>query len=188
MPLQPNGRVVIDQNDIGKSDFDILMDMIYETNKVRFPREHIWTGTPSALDQRPDIDDDENTYIDVRINPNWDNEYSRHSGFLYRRHDLTQYFENIDISITATEFPFTVRSIWDTQVQPFLPYPINKNDIQDYLFTSLTSDTITVYATSGSLLWTGKVHLHLNPISPAFFELCPVTPFLAGFTEFVPGV
>lgn len=186
MPLQPNGRVVINEEDIGKSDFDILMDLIYETNKVRFPREHIWTGTPKPLDQRPDIDDDENTYIDVRVDPLWNYEYSRHGGFLYRRQDLTEYFQDVEVAITATEFPFTIRSIWDTQVQPYLPYPINKNDIQDYLFTDLHATTVTVYAASGSLLWSGHVKILLNPINPAFFELCPVTPFLNGFTEYVP--
>ena len=186
MPMQDNGQVVIDENDIGKTDIQILMDLIYETNKVRIPEEHIVYGKPSALDQRPEILTDENTFIPVRINRDYDAEYAKAEGFLYRRQDLGQYFEGITITITATDFPFTVRSIWDAQVKPFLPFPIDKKDIEDYLFTDLHTNKLTVHAVAGSLLWCGTVHLVLNPINPAFFELCPVTAYLPGFTEYTP--
>lgn len=188
MPMQDNGLVIIDENDIGKTDIEIMMDLIYETNRLRIPQEQIVYGVPSALDQRPDIDTDENTFIPVKINPNYDDTYSEVGGFLYRRVDLGQYFANIEIAITATAFPFTVRSIWDAQVKPFLPFPIDKKDIEDYLFTDLNAVVLTIKGAAGSLLWCGTVKLTLNPISPDFFELCPVTPFLAGFAEYTTSV
>lgn len=188
MPLQDNGLVVIDENDIGKSDIEIMMDLIYETNRLRIPEDHIKYGVPTVLDQRPDIATDENTFISVKIDPDYDNRYAAVEGFLYRRVELGAYFENIDITITATAFPFTIRSIWDTQVQPFLPFPIDKKDVEDYLFTSLTATTVNVNGAAGSLLWCGTVKITLNPISPAFFELCPVTQSLPGFSEYTTSV
>lgn len=184
MPMQENGLVVIDGNDIGKTDIEILMDLIFETNKLRIPQEQIFYGVPSALDQRPDIDTDENTFIPVRVNQEYDDTLSRAAGFLYRRVTLNEYFEGLTITITATQFPFTVRSIWDDQVKPHLPFPIDKNNIEDYLFTDLHSATIPVSTVAGSLLWCGTVKLILNPINPAFFELVPVTPYLTGFVEY----
>jgi hypothetical protein len=188
MPMQENGLVVIDGNDIGKTDIEILMDLIYETNKIRIPQEHIVYGTPKALDQRPDIADDENTFIPVKIDPNWDTAYAKAEGFLYRRQDLGEYFQDVVVTITATEFPFTIRSIWDEQVKPFLPYPIDKKDIRDYLFTDLFTTSLTVEASQHSFLWSGHVKIILNPINPAFFELCPVTVYMPGFNEYTTTV
>jgi len=175
--------VIIDEGDIGKDHIDLLMDMIYETNKVRIPREHIKYGTPVPLDQRPDDLTDPNTYIDVQIDPLWDYELSKLSGFMYRRQDLGAYFQDLEITITVSEFPFRVSDIWDEQVLPHLPYPIAMSEMQDYLFTDPDSLELVVYSKSGSYLWSGKVKLVINPIDPTLFELVH-NPFLTGFVQY----
>ena len=61
--------VVIDEHDIGKTNIQILMDLIYEFQGIKIPEEHIRYGKPMPLDARPEIMDDPNTFIPCHINP-----------------------------------------------------------------------------------------------------------------------
>lgn len=177
---------IIDGNDVGKDNITLLEDMIYETNHVRIPREHIVYGTPRPLDQVPDDPTDPNTYIDVAIDPLYDDRYVTLGGFMYRRQDLGDFFHDLNITITVTEFPFTLYSVWGDQVIPHLPFPISVQDIENYLFTDPTQLFLRIKAKDGAWLWSGTINLMIKPIDPTLFELVH-TPYLSGFIEYRVG-
>ena len=71
MYLHCNGCVIIDENDIGKTNIELLTDLIYETNKLRIPEDKIKYGLPMDLDTRPDNLYDHNTFVPFKIDPDY---------------------------------------------------------------------------------------------------------------------
>lgn len=183
MYVHSNGCVIIDENDIGKTDIQILTDLIYETNKIRVPEEHIKYGQPSELDSRPDQLYDHNTFVPFKINADWNFRLAKQTGFVYRRRPFDQYFADYDVVVDITEFPFHIVSLLP-QINAFLPFPLRPEDIVDYVFDSPDDvESFELIANPKSYLWTGRVNVRMNPIDPVFFQLVP-NPYIPGFFQF----
>lgn len=149
--------VVIDERDINKTREELLMDLLYEATGERIPLEHIKFGKPQELDARPDLDDDPNTFIPAKVNPRYDSRYNyKGSGFMYRRRSIYAHMRGcVFDGITPTHLPFKVSDLLD-QINHCLPYPIKKEDIVDYEYTSLEQlkgNTIRLQAHPESLIW-----------------------------------
>ena len=123
MHRHPLGFVVIDEHDIGKTRIQLLTDLLYETNNIRVPEEHIKYGDPQPLDARPDLWWDPNTFIPFRINKDFDNRFSSNAGFMYRRRDLGEYVGSHDFEVQVTHFPFRISEVLD-QINAQLPFPL----------------------------------------------------------------
>lgn len=178
-----SGAVIIDENDIGKTDIQILTDLIYETNKLRIPEEHIKYGAPSALDSRPDVECDHNTFVPFKIDPDYNYRLAQMTGFVYRRREFGDYMDDIEIVVDVTEYPFHVLSVLD-QINEHLPFPLSPNDIVDYVFNEgADATTFPLIANPRSYLWTGRVNIRMNPLNPVFFKLVP-NPYIPGFFQF----
>lgn len=179
MYRHPLGFVVIDEHDIGKTKIQLLTDLLYETNGLRVPEDRIKYGDPQPLDARPDLLWDPNTFIPFRIDPTYDDRYSRNAGFMYRRLDLKDYVGSHDFQVQITHFPFRISEVLD-QINAQLPFPLDLNDIVDYEFSAPNTVKFDLVANPKSVLWTGKTGIAMNPLDPTFFKLVPL-PFLPGF-------
>ena len=180
--------VVIDERDIGKSKIEILMDLIWEFQQVKIPEDHITYGTPQELDARPEIMTDANTFIPCHIDPNYDDRFSKNSGFMYRRRTLDEHLGNVQLTITIDRWPITTRELLRDYVNPQLEFPIDPEDIVDYELPDPESNVVLLVAEPGSFLWTGQFELIVIPIDPGYFDLVQVQS-LPGFNLYVdPGV
>jgi hypothetical protein len=157
--------VVIDEHDLGKSRKEILMDLIYEGTGRRIPLDKVSFGKPRALDQRPEISVDANTFIPARIDPAWDARLnSNKSGFMYRRHHIKNYCDTCTfMAVKPLQFPFKVSELLD-QINDQLPYPLFMDDFVDkeYLTLESTLEGIDLIAQRDSLLWHGRFKISID--------------------------
>lgn len=179
--------VVIDEHDIGKSREELLMDLIYETNGQRIPLDKIKFGKPYKVDQRPDLDNDANTFIPVEIDPAYDDRFGNGTGgIMYRRHDLGLYTKNADLTVVIPLFlPFTVHDILD-QINALLPYPIDPLEIINYEYKTIEQAEfgVTMQARKEAYIWFHGVHFKVDT---SYLTQKPLinNPTLIGFTAFV---
>lgn len=183
MYVHSNGCVIIDEHDIGKTDIQLLTDLIYETNKIRVPEDKIKYGVPSDLDTRPDKKYDHNTFVPFKIDIDWNYHLARQTGFVYRRRNFADYFEGIEFTVEIDHFPFHVVDLLP-QINEHLPFPLKPEDIQDYIFDERDTFTFDLIANPKSYIWTGRTKITMEPINPVFFQLVP-NPFLPGFVQYV---
>jgi len=183
-----NGCVVIDERDLGKWEEQLLMDLIYEHTRQRIPIEYITYGLPQELDARPDLKYDPNTFIPVRIDPRWDDRFASPGGpkgFMYRRRTFQEYFEDIDFTIDVDEFPFWVKDLVDSKINPHVPYPLDpEKDVLNYQFKERDATSFPLIAHPHSYIWAGRTPMKINPIDPIWYKLVP-DPFMPGFVEYV---
>lgn len=179
-----NGCVVIDENDVGKSELQVLQDLIYESTKERIPLEHIVYGVPRELDARPDLHFDPNTFVPIKIDPKWDDRYSRrNTGYMYRRRLFKDYFQGLSFTVNISHFPFYIAEILP-QINEHLGYPLTEDDIVNYKFQQPHVQAFDLIANPGSLLFSGRTQIQMEPLDPLFFNLVP-DPFLPGFTQYM---
>lgn len=183
MYLHCNGCVIIDENDIGKTNIELLTDLIYETNKLRIPEDKIKYGLPMDLDTRPDNLYDHNTFVPFKIDPDYNYHLANQTGFVYRRRGFAEYFEDYELPpLNITKFPFRMVEMLP-QINAHLPFPLQPEDIVDYEFTDTDAVQFTLRANPNSYIWTGGVAVRYNPPDPNFFKLVP-KPFLPGFLQY----
>lgn len=148
--------VVIDENDVGKTREEVLMDLIYEGTGERIPLDKVKFGKPSEVDQRLDRDLDPNTFIPCQVNQEYDARYWVHgSGFLYRRRCIIQHTAQSDFSkVRPIALPFKILDVLD-QINEFMPYPIGASDVINYEYKTIEEvhAGITLRAAPESLLW-----------------------------------
>lgn len=157
--------VVIDENDIGKTKEEILIDLLYEATGKRIPLNKIKHGVPFELDVRKDLKTDPNTYIPVKVDQEYDDRYSSDtSGIMYRRRNIAQHCENCTfITVKPSTLPFNISSYLD-RINENLPYPIDLEDIVDHTYSTLDEieNGVLLEATPSSLLWSGKNRLIID--------------------------
>jgi hypothetical protein len=148
--------VVIDENDVGKSREQVLMDLIYESTGQRIPLEKVKFSKPLEVDQRRDLATDPNTFIPCQVDQQYDDRYwAQGSGFMYRRRSIFDHTVGIDLnSVRPSVLPFKISDVLD-QINDVVPYTIQVSDIIDYEYTTLEQvlEGITLQAHPESLLW-----------------------------------
>lgn len=148
--------IVIDEQDVGKSREQILLELIYESTGELIPLDKVTFGKPQEIDKRLDLETDPNTFIPAQVDPAYDNRYSASgSGFMYRRRSIVNHTDGCDFShVKPTSLPFRITDILD-QINECMPYPIHPADVVDYEYKTLEEVLQGVYLTAHpeSLLW-----------------------------------
>lgn len=149
--------VIIDEDDLGKSREELLMDLVAEYLGFRIPLDKIVFGEPEALDQRPDLEFDPNTFIPAQIDIAYDSRFSdMGSGFMYRRRSIVEHASGCDFSkVAPTKLPFTTHDLIE-QFNQCLPYPIDESDVVlvEYKTKEDYEKGVTFAAAPHSLFWT----------------------------------
>lgn len=178
--------VVIDEKDVGKTEEEVLMDLVYEGTGQRIPLDKIMFGKPREVDKRKDLDDDPNTFIPCRVNVQYDSRYAGPgSGFMYRRRELDKHAKDSDFSqVAPASLPFKITDILD-QINLAMPYPIEARDIIDYEYKTLEEieeKGVTLRAHPESLLWIKGLSFAVNTTYINGTPLVDITD-LDGFNE-----
>lgn len=176
--------VKIDEHDIGKSKIQILTDLIYESTGLRFPESKIKYGKPEELDTRPDLWDDPNTFIPVKIDVTYDDRFTLSDGFMYRRHGIAYYLNKYNVKVNALQAGMRVHEIVEQQINYQIPFPLDTEDFQDYVITDTTVTSLKIKARSDSLLWHGVSSV---PISSVAYSPLYTNLHLSGFREYIPS-
>lgn len=157
--------VIIDQDDIGKTRDELLMDLVAEYLGFRIPLDKIVFGNPQELDQRPDLSFDPNTFIPARVDTAYDDRYSEAgSGFMYRRRSIVEHASGCDFSkVAPTTLPFTTHDLID-QFNKCLPYPIDESDIVliEYKTKEDYEKGVEFKADPHSLFWTDGEKINID--------------------------
>jgi hypothetical protein len=183
--------VVIDEKDVGKTNEQVLMDLLYEATGQRIPLDKVKFGKPREIDKRKDLDFDPNTFIPARINKQYDARYSAEgSGFMYRRRNILNHTGDCDFSrVAPPTLPFTMLDILD-QINECMPYPIKPEDIINHKYTTLEeveTSGVRLDAHPESLLWIKGVAFFVNTAYINGQPLVMVTD-LDGFNEWQPDL
>lgn len=71
-----------------RSTKEIAVDLINYFNKYELPGDVLTFGKPRFLDQRPDLDNDPDTFVPAEIDELYSQNYPGVNGFLYRRLEI----------------------------------------------------------------------------------------------------
>lgn len=179
--------VTIDNDDLGKTRYEVLMDLIYESAGIRIPLDKIVFGAPFELDKRKDLELDPNTFVPVRVNPRYDARYSASgAGIMYRRRNLAKHIAGLNMKqVTPLALPFKISDVLD-QINAIVPYEFQLEEIVNYEYKTLEEAKagIRLQARPDSLLWfDGKTFL-VNVKTIGGAPLIENT-VLDGFNEYV---
>jgi hypothetical protein len=173
--------VIIDEHDIGKTKYQLLTDLIYESTGQRIPLNSIEYGHPSELDARPDVLTDPNTFIPIKVSGVYDVRlFGPHRGFMYRRRSLFDHLSGVDLDIEFTDWPTTLHQVILDQINPQLRYPLRAEDFVDYQITDEDTNNIVIRAAEHSLFWCGSADVAIPPPNSSNFILVE-NRFLDGF-------
>lgn len=140
-----------------RSTIAIAIDLIYAATGLEYPIDKIILGIPIAVDPRPDLDTDPNTFVPViSVSIVFDARFDSipNDGFLYRRIPLSLLTGSDNVIFEEpTVFPFSTYEILD--------------GINEKLNTQLTTDDVLddIYTTPGAPL-----RLRANPKSLAWLD------------------
>lgn len=148
---------------------EILMDLIYQSNKYRVPVQHITFGLPGPLDIYPDILTDENTFVPVVVNAVFDDRFDGRNGFMYRRLSLAEELvEDESVTFDLPEFPFRMVEILPLINQKFHTQ-LEAGDIENTLVESPAQ--LVVRASEYSLVWVDSVRFNPGGYVPVVGRL-----------------
>lgn len=153
---------------------DILLDLIFFNNGIRFDPNDITFGLPAPLDLRPDISTDENTFIPITVNPNWDNRYAGNTGLLYRRANLLEVPPLGSGPIALPDFPFQTTD-WLPAINVYYGTQITAADVIERTYNE--GDALILQFDPNALCWLGSSLLNQELITvndlQGFFEYEP---------------
>jgi hypothetical protein len=146
--------------DFDRPETDILCDLVYVTNKYKLPPPMVSFGTPMELDQRPDIEDDPNSYIPAVVNPKFDYRmFVTETGFLYHRIPLAALRVQDDSVIQPLAIPFKTYDIL-AAINQQLGVQLSENDLENTEYTTMDDDFI-ITAKPTSKIWTGWRYINV---------------------------
>lgn len=139
-----------------RSRLDLLLDLIYVHNSDYRLEPHVVKFPPEAieLDIRPDILDDENTFISAVVDRNFDYRLDpSNTGFLYRRIPLAALKNSTGHEIVPPALPFKTYDILD-QINEQLQTELTEDDLENLEYTTL-QEYLTIKAKPGAWNWIG---------------------------------
>lgn len=145
--------------DFNRPAEDVLIDLIYISTKFRVSKHHIKFGLPMELDQRPDIDDDENTFIPIAIDPAYDSRFAGSNGVMYRRLPFDSLIVKVDMKIRIDHFPFYPEELL-SQFNIKYGLQLTVADIDNTEVTSIEGFKMKISPTS--LIWIGGIDPELS--------------------------
>ena len=147
--------------DFNRPETETLCDLIYVSNKYKLPPSMVVFGTPQALDQRPDIEDDPNSYISAKIQQKFDYRMvPKVTGFLYHRIPLAALRVVDGTTIVPPAIPFKTYDILD-QINRQLGVQLSQNDLENTEYTTMDADFV-ITAKPTSRIWTGWRYINVQ--------------------------
>lgn len=132
---------------------ETVIGLIFFYNNYLVPKDKAVFGKPKALDQRPDINDDPNTFISLVLDQEYDARFISNDGFMYRRFELSRLTPDSDVDLNVYSLPFQVHDLLPF-INSKLGVTFTAADILNEEFTEVPA-TITLRAAPDSLLWIG---------------------------------
>lgn len=159
---------------------DILRDLIFIYNDIRLPKFHTTFGLPRALDQRPEIGLDENTFIPIDVESQIDSRFDDVAGMMYRRTPIHEIADETLILVEVSGFPFQLYDVLD-QINARLELQLTEADVYDQTIEEAT-DQIRLKMKPESQVWIGD-----DPILRTYVRIPMLTQLdLSGFVEYQP--
>lgn len=176
--------VIINEHDVTKTKKQILLDLLFESERVRFPETVLIPGTPKELDAVPGNLLDANTFLPVKFAPGYRDDLQGDLGLMYRRRSIAEHLKQYNFpTLSFSQYPTTTHQIVTDLINPHLNYPLSLEDFVDETIEGEGVTEITIKARSDSYLWCGKAQVKFEPPSEDFFVLARVTE-LEGFTAY----
>jgi len=144
--------------DYDKPAVQILLDLIYLSNGIRFDEDELTFGTPQALDQRPDIDYDPNTFIMIHVNPLADFRYAGSTGVMYRRATLLEIPPVTMTPIPTPAYPFTTYDLLPA-INAHYAVQLTEDDVVNSTYTDEDAPLVVTMLPS-SLCYQGSATLN----------------------------
>lgn len=133
---------------------EIVIDLVYRSNKYRLEAPIVEFGAVKVLDQRPEIEDDPNSYISAAVDRNFDYRLvPGETGFMYTRIPLAAIPGIEDIVIQPLAIPFKTHDILD-QINAQLGLQLTEDDIENTEYITMDDD-FTITAKPQSKVWVG---------------------------------
>ena len=148
--------VIINIADAGKSIVQLLTDLIFESEGIRYPESKVKYGSVQVLDARPEVLDDPNTFLPFSTKSDFDDRYVQGGGLLYRRRELASHFTNVGpIHIYTPHLTFKIHDVLD-QINLNLSYPLTPDDVLNTTINAATATRLELISNPLSYIWINK--------------------------------
>jgi len=139
--------------DLNQPSKDILLDLIFFSNGIRFSDEEVDFGTPQALDATPDNPGDPNTFIPIFVPDTVDERYTGNTGFMYRRISLAEITPK-GTEIAVPSFPTTTYQLLPI-LNAYYGTQWTQDDVENYTYLAAVNP-MTITFKAGSLCYQGE--------------------------------
>lgn len=148
-------HLLLEQRDFNKPSKLLALDQIWAFTGIRIRPDKIKLGKAEVLDQRPDIDYDENTFVPAEIDFAEDVRFTTENGFLYRRFSLAELANGRPLVILDPPSTFTVEDVLD-QINMSWDAQLTLEDLDNTIVYRSTDETFVLETNEGSLAWYGN--------------------------------
>jgi hypothetical protein len=138
--------------DLNKAAKDILLDLIFFSNGIRFNEAEVEFGSPQALDATADTPGDPNTFIPISV-PDTAKRYQGDTGFMYRRVGLDE-ITPVGTGINVPVFPITTYELLPS-LNAYYGTQWTQADLVNYTYLALVNP-LTITFQPGSLCYHGE--------------------------------
>ena len=147
---------------------EILLNLIFSFNQYSVPANKITFGLPQPLDVYPGVISDENTFVSVTVDKEYDGRFGGENGFMYRRYSLTELVEDPAVNFDLPEFPFQIADILPS-INARFHTQLTTNDVMDIFVES--REQLVLIAHPHSLVWMGSTPFSLGGSIPVDVRL-----------------
>jgi len=152
----------IEEGNFNRPSAEIALDLIYLTNQFRIPPAKVEFGVPMALDQRPDVPTDANTFVPVDIDAEYYDLFRGNIGFMYQRLTLDVLTPDPAVTLVAPAFPFYMHELLPALRTKF-GVQFADTDIVNELIDDEWQDVV-LQAAPTSLAWIGSIPIAVEGV------------------------
>lgn len=138
--------------DLNKPAKDILLDLIFFSNGIRFNDSEVGFGAAQALDATPDNPGDPNTFIPIFVPDTVDERYEGNTGFMYRRIGIDE-ITPVGTDISVPSFPTTTYELLPI-LNAYYGTQWTQDDLVNYTYLAAVNP-LTITFQPGSLCYYG---------------------------------
>lgn len=131
---------------------EIAIDLIHAASGVRLPLPKIRFGRARSIDQRTEVVDDEDSFVPVEIDENYDGRFPGNNGFLYRRIPMSVLTKNRMLQINPPAEDFYLHDVLD-QINQQLNARLSVDDVVNRPL-NVRMTQVRLQAAEQSLVWT----------------------------------
>jgi hypothetical protein len=166
--------------DYNKPAKELLLDLIFNSNGIRFGVDDISFGVAEKLDPRPDLDWDPNSFVPVEVVETVDTRYEGATGFMYRRVPFNEVPAVVDPPpVRIPTYPFHTLDVL-ADINAYLGVQLEPSDVINDEYEDENTPFVVRLA-DGALCFTGEATI----TDTTFRGMVKITA-LSGFVEWQP--